>query len=133
MAKQKRSFGSVRAKAGLPAKAGRRRPSHIMKVNGDYVINSSLSGRNQKPNFGIASRERDFDIYDETDNRIRERQFSLAEMKQPKNAFRVLKAKQRLGVFANTVHKNDPFWYARALKDFKMGWISMSDIEKGRV
>lgn len=29
MAKSKKGTGSIRAKAGLPAKAGRRRPPHI--------------------------------------------------------------------------------------------------------
>lgn len=42
----KKTMGSVRAKAGLPAKAGRRRPPHLQSVrdrNGhrDYVTVSS--------------------------------------------------------------------------------------------
>lgn len=35
---KKKSLGSIRAKAGLPAKAGRRRPHNIMKdKSGNYV------------------------------------------------------------------------------------------------
>lgn len=38
MPNKKKSLGSIRAKVGLPAKAGRRRPHNIMKdKNGDYV------------------------------------------------------------------------------------------------
>ncbi len=36
---KKKSLGSIRAKAGLPAKAGHRRPNHITKLDnkhGDY-------------------------------------------------------------------------------------------------
>jgi len=50
---RKKSLGSVRAKAGMPAKAGRRRPPHLKSVrdrNGhrDWVTVSHAEPKSQK-------------------------------------------------------------------------------------
>lgn len=135
MAKLKTAKGSVRANAGFPAKAGRRRPPHIQKdANGDYqTVNVPVKQFPKvKPDFGIAKKFQS-DIYDETESRIHQRNYNLAVLNRQDSKGLIQKAKEALMKMAKTTHKSDPFWFANRLNDFKRGWISVDEIMKGRV
>lgn len=138
MAKIKNAMGSVRAKAGLPAKAGRRRPPNIISSKDRdgkrqwETTNSSVVKRQN--NFGIQDkRKHEWDMYDETNRRDQERRINLYAIKDPKNFDRLIKVKAMLSRLANTQFKADPFWFGLRWNEFKNGWISMEQIEKGRV
>lgn len=139
MAKQKKSLGSVRAKAGLPAKAGRRRPPNIVSTidrdgKRQWETSNSNVSRKKSMNFGIHDKKKhEWDMYDETNRRDQERKINIFNLKNPKNKDRVLKVKNTLSRLANTQFKSDPFWFSLRWNEFKKGWISMDDIEKGRV
>lgn len=139
MAKIKDAKGSVRAKAGLPAKAGRRRPPNIVSTRDrdgkrQWETANSNSAKRKPNNFGIhEKRTHEYDIYDETNRRLQERKINLFNLKSLKNKERVEKSKNLLARQALTHFKSDPFWFSNRLNDLKQGWISLDDIEKGRV
>lgn len=134
----KRTMGSIRAKANMPAKAGKRRPPNMISKrdrNGtrqwETVNSTQVVKRN---NFGIHEmRKHEFDIYDGTNQRVQDRKMNLYNIRNPKNKDRIFKIKNTLYRLANTKFSADPFWFATRWKDFKMGWISMDEIEKGKV
>lgn len=136
--KVKRATGSFRSKAGLPAKAGRRRPHALISVrdkNGKrewQASNNPSMKKVSKAGFGINEKVY-HDIYDRFDQNEREVISNKLAFKDPKNKGRVEKIRRKLGEMAKNIHKSDPFWFGQKWKDFKMGYISMQQIEKGFV
>lgn len=134
----KKTMGSIRAKANMPSKAGKRRPPNMVSNRDRHgtrqweTVNSSQATK--KNNFGIHDmRKHEFDIYDGTAQRVQDRKLNLFNLRNPKNYDRIIKIRGHLARIAATVHSADPFWFATRWKDFNMGWISMDEIEKGKV
>lgn len=134
MAKGKKTLGSVRAKAGLPAKAGRRRGSHIKKdAQGSYQnVAGGVSVQN-KPNFNIFSKKYNDDIIKDSDTRERILEVALnrAALKEPKGRQLMTEARAMLAKLAGE-YRSDPFFFARKWKDFINGYIGIQEIKKGK-
>lgn len=133
----KKTLGSVRAKAGLPAKAGRRRPNALVSErdrngNRNWVAAANQNVKHSKPCYNIADKP-SHDIYDATADRLNARRENLSFLRSTKNLHLIGKAEEMLRHLAGSVHKANPFWFNKTLKDFRMGWISHSEIMSGKV
>lgn len=151
MAKLKTAKGSARSKAGLPAKAGRRRGFNIVSER-DRDGKRQWMNASNAANSGRSKEKKDRDIMPEfvssmldeaqVRNRIKDVKANLSAFyrwdKEINARVRNLRhpaiAKELIAeMAASDQHKADPNFFKRVFHAFKMGYLSLDEIKKGHI